>query len=281
LAAILSAVPAKRQTTFSVPKMDCPSEERLIRLALADEPAVTELRFDLDARTVAVKHSGVPVPILNRLERLGLGAAIVGSFEAGSDDDRPATNPAAERRVLSWLLLINAAMFVGELGFGFAAQSTGLIADSLDMLADATVYGLSLYAVGHAVGRQKRAARASGVMQALLAAGVMAEVGRRAITGSEPVEAMMIGVAVVALIANLACVALLAAHRQGGVHMRASWIFSTNDALANLGVIVAGVLVMVTGSAVPDLMIGTIIAGIVLSGAIRILRMGAGDEPTV
>ncbi len=83
----------------------------------------------------------------------------------------------------------------------------------------------------------------------------------------------MIGVAVVALVANLACLALLANHRTGGVHLRASWIFSTNDALANIAVIVAGVLVMATGSAVPDLVAGTAVGVLVLSGAVRILRL--------
>lgn len=266
---------SKHETTFRVPKMDCPSEERLIRLAVADDTSIATLRFDLEARTVVARHDGDPQAILERLTPLGLGTTIEASGAALPEEDHSAADPQAERSVLRWLLLINAAMFVGELGFGIAAQSTGLIADSLDMLADAMVYGLSLLAVGAAIAKQKKAARASGVLQALLAVGAMAEVTRRAVVGSEPIEAMMIGVALVALVANLACVALLAAHRQGGVHMRASWIFSTNDALANLGVVVAGVLVLVTGSAIPDLVIGALIAMLVLSGAVRILRIRA------
>ena len=82
----------------------------------------------------------------------------------------------------------------------------------------------------------------------------------------------MIGVALVALLANLACLALLAKHRNGEVHMRASWIFSTNDVLANLGVILAGVLVYATGSRTPDLLIGLIIALLVGRGGVQILR---------
>lgn len=83
----------------------------------------------------------------------------------------------------------------------------------------------------------------------------------------------MIGVALVALVANLACLALLARHREGGLHLKASWIFSTNDVLANLGVILAGVAVAITGSAVPDLVIGAAVGLLVLSGAVRILRL--------
>ena len=81
--------------------------------------------------------------------------------------------------------------------------------------------------------------------------------------------------AAVALVANVACVALLARHREGGVHLKASWIFSTNDALANLGVILAGALVLATGSALPDLLVGAGVGLLVLSGAVRILRLRA------
>lgn len=180
----------------------------------------------------------------------------------------------AEARTLRWLLAINAVMFFVELGAGWLAQSTGLIADSLDMFADATVYGLALYAVGHA-GRQLGAARLSGWLQLLLALGALAEVLRRWLTGSAPEPLPMMGIALLALAANLACMAMLAKHRDGGAHMKASWIFSTNDVLANLGVILAGALVAWTGSNLPDLVIGTLIGLLVLNGARRILMLRA------
>lgn len=180
----------------------------------------------------------------------------------------------AEAKTLRWLLGINALMFVVEIVTGWLAQSTGLIADSLDMFADAAVYGLALYAVGHA-GRQMGAARLSGWLQLLLALGALGEVLRRWLLGSSPEPLPMIGIALLALVANVACVALLAKHRDGGAHMRASWIFSTNDVLANLGVIVAGMLVAWSGSNIPDLVIGLLIALLVLNGARRILQLRA------
>lgn len=128
----------------------------------------------------------------------------------------------AEAATLKILLAINAVMFVLELGVGWYAQSTGLVADSLDMFADAAVYGIALYAVGRAASIKLRAARLSGVLQVLLALGVLAEVVRRALHGSEPMSALMMGMGVVALAANVACMALLAKQREGGVHMRAS-----------------------------------------------------------
>ena len=82
----------------------------------------------------------------------------------------------------------------------------------------------------------------------------------------------MVGISLLALAANVACPVLIVRHRQGGVYMRASYIFSANDVLANLAV-VAGGLVAWTGSPIPDWVIGTIIGLLVLVGAIRILRL--------
>lgn len=152
------------------------------------------------------------------------------------------------------------------------AQSTGVLADAIDMFADAAVYGLSLYAVGREVVHQYRAARFSGIAEFVLAVGVLVEVVRRAFLGSEPVGALMMAVSVLALVANVTCMVLLARHRTGGVHLRASWIFSANDVLANLGVITAGGLVIAIGQAWPDLVIGTLVGLLVLTGAVRILR---------
>ncbi|MDX9724573.1 MAG: cation transporter, partial [Myxococcota bacterium] len=224
-----------------------------------------------------VSHRNTPEAILERLTPLGLGARLESSAPLLDHElaARSASTPnrAAESRVLKQLLAINALMFVVELSLGLLAQSTGLIADSLDMLADAGVYGLSLLAVHQALSAQRRAAKVSGWLQAALALAALAEVGRRALFGSEPVETLMIAVGLLALLANLACIALLAKHRTGGVHMKASWIFSTNDALANLGVVAAGVAVALSGSAWPDLIVGTAVGLLVLWGAVRILRL--------
>ena len=177
-----------------------------------------------------------------------------------------------EKRTLVLLLAINAGMFVVELGIGLLANSMGLIADSLDMLADAGVYTAALLAVGSTTRRKTHAATVSGVLQLTLATGLAFEIARRAVEGSEPVSALMIAVSAVALCANTACLVLLRKHRDGEIHMRASWIFSTTDVQVNVGVILAGVLVMLTGSAVPDLLIGLAIIGIVVRGGVRILR---------
>ena len=160
-----------------------------------------------------------------------------------------------------------------EVVLGLLAQSAGLLADSLDMFADAAVYSLALYAVGRAAHLKVKAAHIAGWLQLVLALGALFEVGRRFVFGSEPVSALMMGVGVVALVANVTCLVLISRHRDRGAHMTASYIFSANDVLANLGVIVAGALVAWTGSAVPDLVIGGIIGAVVLNGARRILAL--------
>lgn len=178
----------------------------------------------------------------------------------------------SERRVLLALLLINGIMFVAELGVGWWAQSTALIADALDMLADAMVYGVGLYAVGKSVLVKVHAARISGSLQVLLGLLVLLDILRRIIVGSEPVSNLMMGMGFIALIANLTCLILIARHREAEVHMRASWIFSKNDVIANLGVIIAGGLVALTGSRLPDLVIGLLVALVVVRGGILILQ---------
>jgi Co/Zn/Cd efflux system component len=140
------------------------------------------------------------------------------------------------------------------------------------MLADAGVYGVALLAVGTSSVRKAQAAAASGCIQLGLAFLVLVEVLRKWLYGSEPSSGLMIGVSVVALTANTACLYLLRKHRHGEVHMRASWIFSTTDVQANVGVILAGILVSVTASPAPDLIVGVLVCGIVVRGGVRILR---------
>jgi len=183
-----------------------------------------------------------------------------------------------QSRVLTVLLAINGVMFIAEIIAGIIGDSTALIADSLDMLADATVYAIGLYAVGRSLLVKAKAAHISGIFQILLGLGVLFDIVRRFIVGSEPESMMMMAVGVVALIANSICLMLIYKHRQGEVHMRASWIFSKNDVIANLGVICAGVLVAWLDSPWPDLVIGLVIAMLVVRGGVHIIKDANGEK---
>ena len=264
-------------SVYTVPKMDCPSEERMIRLALNGFEDIRGLSFDLSDRRLKVVHDGEAEPITSKLATLGLGASLQETAAADPESIKAVGDTAIsaeqESGTLRWLLGINAVLFVVEMTAGLIAHSTGLIAESLDNFADAAVYGLALYAVGHSVKMQVRAAHLAGVLQLILAVGVLAEVVRRFVFGSEPESLVMMGIAFIALIANTTCLLLISKHREGGAHMKASWIFSANDVVINLGVITAGALVAWTGSNYPDLIIGSIAGIIVLNGARRILAL--------
>ena len=272
-----SEAPGRWVSVYAVPKMDCPSEERMIRLTLNGVEGIRALSFDLSNRRLKVVHDGEAEPITAKLATLGLGASLQETVIADPETIKAAESSAVsatqESGTLRVLLGINAIMFVVEMTAGLIAQSTGLIADSLDMFADAAVYGLALYAVGRSAKMQVRAAHLAGVLQLILAIGVLVEVVRRFVFGSEPESLMMMAIAFVALIANISCLLLISKHREGGAHMKASWIFSANDVVINLGVITAGALVAWTGSHYPDLIIGTIVGVIVLNGARRILAL--------
>lgn len=260
-------------SVFSVPGMDCPTEAGLVRMTLGEVPEVESVDIDLKRRRVEVRHLGDSAEVGTRLAALGFGAELVTVSAAVSQGPGPAIDISGERRTLKVVLAINAVMFVVELVAGWLANSTGLLADSLDMLADALVYAVGLKVVGGSIRAQHRAARLAGVLQLAMGLGVLVEVARRALMGSEPTSVIMMVTAGGALAANLVCARLLQGHREGGAHMRASWIFTATDAIANLGVVLAGGLVFVTGSGLPDLVIGTVIASVVLYGAVRIVRI--------
>ena len=177
-----------------------------------------------------------------------------------------------ESKILITLLSVNAVMFIIEMTLGILGESTALIADSLDMLADAIVYGISLYAVGRPVFAKIKAAHISGIFQTILGVSVLVDVIRRLLWGSEPVSFLMIVVGAAALIANVFSLTLISKHKEGEIHMRASWIFSKNDVIANICIIISGGLVYLLGSRFPDLIIGFIISLVVIRGGINILK---------
>ncbi len=184
---------------------------------------------------------------------------------------------ADERRVLLVALSLNAAMaVVGGLA-GWIAQSTGLLADALDMLSDATAYAIALVAIGRSTLFKIKAANLSGGVLLVLGVIVLVEVGRRLIYGAEPLSQWMIGTALLSLAVNLVVLRLLAPMKSGEVHLRATWVFTRADVVANLGVILAGLLILWFGTPYPDYVIGTLIGLYVIREAVEILRDARGE----
>jgi Co/Zn/Cd efflux system component len=172
---------------------------------------------------------------------------------------------------LAVALWLNVGLATGLLAGGLVAASSGLTANALDNTSDAMVYGLSYFAVKRGAAWRKRAAQVSGVMLLILAGGVLLDVGRRVFEGGEPIGVAMVVITLIAAGVNLACLKLLHRVRSGNVNLRAAWTFSINDLLANVGVLVAGLLVAWLGQAWPDLVVGVVIALVAGKGGVEIL----------
>lgn len=252
--------------------MDCPSEENLIRMKMQDLDNILGLDFDLADRTLVVTHKGDYQLISEKLDTLNLDTKLIESVKI--DTYEAVTDYSKQRKVLWIVLAINFVFFIIEMSIGLLSKSMGLVADSLDMLADSFVYALSLFAVGAAVTFKKTVANISGYFQILLAVIGFVEVIRRFIGIEQmPDFRAMIGISILALIANTISLVLLQRTKSKDAHMQASIIFSSNDIIINAGVIVAGLLVWALGSGIPDLIVGTIVFFIVIRGAMRILNL--------
>ncbi len=175
-----------------------------------------------------------------------------------------------QRRVFRIVLWINVTMFLVEAVAGILSYSTALLADSVDMLGDAIVYGFSLYVVGRSAIWQARAAALKGIIMAAFGLGVLAQVIVKVIQGLVPSANVMGAIGVLALAANVFCLLLLWRHRGDDINMRSAWICSRNDVIGNAGVLLAAVGVTLTGSAWPDIAIGVLVAGVFCRSAILV-----------
>ncbi|MFD2247844.1 cation transporter [Pontibacter ruber] len=261
-----------QKSTFRITQMDCPSEEQMIRLRLEGAASIQHLDFDIPNRQLTVYHTGEVAPIADSIDTLNLNSTLLGTEE--TEAPAQVQQPPSERKLLWAVLLINFSLFLIEVVTGIISRSMGLVADSLDMLADAIVYGLSLFAVGGSTGRKKGVAKVSGYFQLALAVLGFAEVIRRFL-GYElvPDFQTMIYISLLALAGNATSLYLLQKAKSTEAHIRASWIFTSNDVIANIGVITAGVIVYFTNSNKPDLIIGTLVFLLVARGAFRILKL--------
>ncbi len=259
------------KTTYKVEKMDCPNEEHLIRMGLKDLTNVKSIVSDIPKRILYVYHYDSPDEITERINNLNLEPRLITTEKF---NDNAQTDVKSQKKVLIQVLIINLFFFSLEVITGLLANSMGLVADSLDMLADSIVYSLSLFAVRAPTSKKKLVAAVAGFFQMSLAILGFIEVIKRTIGyGDDPDFKIMIVISLLALIGNAICLYLLYKSKSEEAHMKASMIFTSNDVIANLGVIVAGIFVYLTESRMPDLLIGAIIFLIVARGAYRIIGL--------
>lgn len=177
-----------------------------------------------------------------------------------------------QRRVLLQVLALNAGLSASLVIAGFAADSSGLVANALDNASDAAVYAISYFAIDRSPRWKAVAARLSGVLLLVFAAGVLLDAGRRFMAGAEPLGIAMGAMALAAAGVNFMCLRMLQGLRSDDVNVRAAVTFSFNDFVSNAGLLIAGGMVVWTGSFWPDLVIGVAIAGIAIKGGLEILR---------
>lgn len=175
-------------------------------------------------------------------------------------------------RVLWVVLIINALMFVVEATFGILAHSTSLLADSLDMLGDAIVYGFSLFVLAKSLRWQAIAAVIKGAFMLAFGIGVLVEAVYKVLNPIVPNAELMGWIGALALFANLICFGLLYRHRSDNLNMSSTWLCSRNDLIANVGVLIAAGAGYLLASRWPDIAVGTLIAALFLHSAYAVFK---------
>lgn len=263
------------KTTYNIEKMDCLSEEQIIRMKLEGFPGIKSLQFEIPQRKLLVMHEGDVAPISKTIDSLHLNSSLIKTQLI--DEEEAAlfsNNTGLERKLLWQVLAINFFFFLVEMISGYLSDSMGLVADSLDMLADSVVYGLAIFVVGKALIQKRKIAKVMGYLQLLLAVAGFIEVVRRFLGYEEmPNFRTMIIISVLALGANAYTLYLLQKSKNKEAHIKASTICTSMDVITNAGVIVAGILVYFTSSNLPDLIMGGIVFVLVGIASYRILQL--------
>ena len=197
---------------------------------------------------------------------------------ACTGDAKRAEQDPAYRRALRWVVILNIGFGILEVAGGFFAGSQALKADSLDFLGDGSITFIGLLALGWSSSRRARVAMAQGCFLLALGIGVIGMALWRALNAVPPEAELMGGIGIAALAVNVTAALILASfRRQGDAQARAIWLFSRNDALANIAVIAAAVFVFWLDSAWPDLIVAAAIAVLFLHSAIEIIRDARGE----
>ena len=176
------------------------------------------------------------------------------------------------KKVFWTVLVINIVLFAIELGYGIVSHSNALLADSLDNLSDAFVYGISLFVVSRGMTAKANASLAKGGVMALLGFFVIGESVYKILHPAIPVAEVMTMVGMVAIIANATCLWLLTRHKHADLNARSAWACSLNDVIGNVSVIVASFLVTYFHSMWPDVLISLMLATIVLHSSVGVIR---------
>ena len=273
---------------YHVTGMDCASCADKIEGAARKVEGVDEVKVSIASQimTLNVDDPQTRLPAIEQaVTSLGyqldrIGQPKVAGAETDEDDDKiPDLSHVtpAYKRALWIVVLLNVGYGVIEIFGSFLSGSQALQADALDFVGDGLISFLGLIAVGWGLAARAKAALLQGVFLGLLGLGVIGSTLYRVFVEHEPETLLMGGFAVVAFIVNVAAALVLLPHRKGDANMRAVWLFSRNDAIGNLAVVVAAVLVWALSSSWPDLLVAFAVAGLFLQSAWSIIRDARSD----
>ena len=273
---------------YHVTGMDCASCAAKIEGAARKVEGVADVKVSIASQimTLNVDDPQTRLPAIEQaVTSLGyqldcIGQPKVAGAETDEDDDKiPDLSHVtpAYKRALWIVVLLNVGYGVIEIFGSFLSGSQALQADALDFVGDGLISFLGLIAVGWGLAARAKAALLQGVFLGLLGLGVIGSTLYRVFVEHEPETLLMGGFAVVAFIVNVAAALVLLPHRKGDANMRAVWLFSRNDAIGNLAVVVAAVLVWALSSSWPDLLVAFAVAGLFLQSAWSIIRDARSD----
>lgn len=261
------------KTIFELKGMDCPSEEQLVRMALGNFEKVQAIQVNLAKKQVEVIHQEDSQQLLGALNGLKLQTQLLedNTIDVAEQTD---TSQMLEKFILGQVLIINIAFFILEELAGYYLNSLGLAADGLDMLADSFVYGLALFAVGKSHLFKKKVSALAGYLQLILAClGFLQVIYRYLHQDYLPNPLGMFVIALMALLANLISYYMVVKMDQKEVHIKASKLFTSNDIMINIGVMLTSLMVYFFQSPLPDLLIGSLIFILVFKGALKIIAL--------
>lgn len=274
--------PAGERAQYRVTGMDCGDCAAKIEAGVRKLDGVDDVRVSIasELMTLHVDDRERRLPDVERcVQALGYHLERVDAAAPGGSGEAKDTirRDPAYRRALWIVILLNVGYGLVETGAGLAAQSQALQADALDFFGDGLITFLGLLAIGWGLAWRARAALIQGVFLAVLGAAVLLGTAYRVLVLNEPNAETMGLFGTIALVVNVVAALVLMRHRGGDANARAVWLFSRNDALGNLAVVIAAGLVAWTGTPWPDLVVAFVIAGLFLQSAWSIIRHARSD----
>jgi cation transport ATPase len=272
-------------TRYRVTGMDCPACAAKIEQAVRSV-GLDDVRVSIATQIMTLRAAD-PKSELPRVERavseIGYRldriaeADVDRHAERGQVPDRQNHITPQYKRALWIVILLNVGYGIIEIIGGFIAGSQALKADALDFLGDGLITFLGVLAIGWSVAWRARSALIQGVFLGVLGLGLLASTIYRVFIVNQPVAELMGALGLVALVVNVLAAVVLIPHRTGDANVRAVWLFSRNDAIGNVAVVIAAVLVAWTDTAWPDLVVAVAIAGLFLQSSSIVIRDAQAD----